>query len=116
MTIRYIHSVDTALVMAADNIAGYIQGLLDGAKPKHTAYALDRESRQTSLVHFLGKQSRMTGIVTAKAVTQPTHDRDDGQFLIFVRNVVMTAPAVMKPFHDRKRGQSQPCLLVPILD
>lgn len=55
VTSRYIHSVDTALVMAADNIAGYIQGLLDGATLKHTAYALDRESRKTSLAHFLGK-------------------------------------------------------------
>lgn len=47
VTSRYIHSVDTALVMAADNIAGYIQGLLDGAALKHTVYALDRESRKT---------------------------------------------------------------------
>ena len=30
MTSRYIHTVDTALIMAADSIAGYIQGLLDG--------------------------------------------------------------------------------------
>jgi len=55
LTSRYIHSVDSALVMAADNIAGYVQGLLDGVKLKHTAYALDRESRKTSLAHFLGR-------------------------------------------------------------
>lgn len=55
VTSRYIHSVDTALVMAADNIAGYIQDLLDGAALKHTTYALDRDSRKTSLAHFLGK-------------------------------------------------------------
>lgn len=30
MTSRYIHSVDTALIMAADTVAGYVQGLLDG--------------------------------------------------------------------------------------
>jgi len=28
VTSRYIHTVDTALIMAADSIAGYIQGLL----------------------------------------------------------------------------------------
>jgi hypothetical protein len=30
--------------MAADSIAGYIQGLLDGVAFTHTAYALDRAS------------------------------------------------------------------------
>ena len=29
ITSRYIHTVDTVLIMAADSIAGYIQGLLD---------------------------------------------------------------------------------------
>lgn len=55
VTSRYIHTVDTALVMAADNIAGYIQGLLDGVAFSHTSYALDRASRKASLAHFLGK-------------------------------------------------------------
>jgi len=54
MTSRYIHTIDTALVMAADDVAGYIQGLLDGLKLKHISYALDRESRKASLAHFLG--------------------------------------------------------------
>jgi hypothetical protein len=31
--------------MAADTIAGYIQGLLDGIEFKQIAYALDRNSR-----------------------------------------------------------------------
>jgi integrase len=55
ITSRYIHTVDTALIMAADNIAGYIQGLLDGVAFRHTTYALDRASRKASLAHFLGK-------------------------------------------------------------
>ena len=41
--------------MAADTIAGYIQGLLDGIEFKQTAYALDRDSRKTSLARFLQK-------------------------------------------------------------
>ncbi|WP_292189224.1 site-specific integrase [Mesorhizobium sp.] len=55
VTSRYIHTVDTALIMAADSIAGYIQGLLDGVAFTHTAYALDRGSRKAALAHFLGQ-------------------------------------------------------------
>ena len=58
VTSHYIHMVDTALIMAADSIAGYIQGLLDGVKFTHTAYALDRDSRKSALVHFLGERHR----------------------------------------------------------
>lgn len=63
VTSRYIHTVDTALIMAADNIAGYIQGLLDGTTFRHTSYALDRKSRKASLVNFLGR--------TSSAVNEP---------------------------------------------
>lgn len=56
-TSRYIHTVDTALIMAADSVAGYIQGLLDGIAFTHTAYALDRDSRRSALAHFLGQTS-----------------------------------------------------------
>lgn len=55
VTSNYIHTVDTALIMAADTIAGYIQGLLDGIEFKQTAYALDRDFRKTSLARFLQK-------------------------------------------------------------
>lgn len=34
-------------------IDGYIQGLLEGVKFKHTAYALDRDSRKAALARFL---------------------------------------------------------------
>ena len=46
-------SLDTALIMAADTISGYIQGLLDGVEFKQTAYALDRDSRKAALARFL---------------------------------------------------------------
>ena len=49
VTSRYIHTVDTALIMAADAVAGYIQGLLDGVRFKRSSYALDRESRQAAM-------------------------------------------------------------------
>jgi hypothetical protein len=50
---RDIHTLDTALIMAADTISGYIQGLLDGIEFKQTAYALDRDSRKAALARFL---------------------------------------------------------------
>ena len=43
--------------MAADTVAGYVQGLLDGKEFKQTAYALDRDSRKAALARFLLKAS-----------------------------------------------------------
>jgi len=57
VTSKYIHTLDTALIMAADTIAGYIDGLLDGKEFKQTAYSLDRDSRKTALARFLLKAS-----------------------------------------------------------
>jgi integrase len=57
VTSKYIHTLDTALIMAADTISGYIQGLLDGIEFKQTAYALDRDSRKAALAHFLKRAS-----------------------------------------------------------
>jgi integrase len=53
VTSKYIHTLDTALIMAADTISGYIQGLLDGKEFKQRAYARDRTSRKTALDRFL---------------------------------------------------------------
>jgi hypothetical protein len=55
VTSKYVHSLDTALIMAADTVSGYIQGLLDGIEFRHTAYAMDRSSRKTALSEFLHK-------------------------------------------------------------
>ena len=63
VTSKYIHALDTALVMAADTIAGYIQGLLDGIEYKQTAYALDHGSRRSTLLRFL-----VQAVGTAEAV------------------------------------------------
>lgn len=57
MTSKYIHMLDTALIMAADTISGYIQGLLDGIEFKQTAYALHQTSRRTALDQFLRRAS-----------------------------------------------------------
>jgi integrase len=55
VTSKYIHTLDAALIMAADTISGYIQGLLEGVEFKQTAYALDRDSRKAALARFLRK-------------------------------------------------------------
>lgn len=67
VTSKYIHTLDSALVMAADTIAGYIQGLLDGVEFKQTAYTLDRNSRRITLSQFLAraKGEREAGVETA---------------------------------------------------
>ena len=58
VTGKYIHTLDTALIMAADTVSGYIQGLLDGVEFKQTAYALDRDSRKAALARFLQQAAR----------------------------------------------------------
>lgn len=58
VTSKYIHTLDTALIMAADTISGYIQGLLDGVEFKQTAYALDRDSRKQALARFLNNAAK----------------------------------------------------------
>jgi len=60
VTSKYIHTLDTAPIMAADTISGYVQGLLDGIEFIQTAYALDRDSRKAALARFL-KRASATG-------------------------------------------------------
>jgi integrase len=66
VTSKYIHTLDTALIMAADTISGYIQGLLEGVEFKQTAYALDRDSRRAALDRFL-----------TKAVAEPSSETEE---------------------------------------
>jgi integrase len=53
MTSKYVHTMDSALIAAADAIAGYIQGLLNGLEFKRTGFANDRVSRRSTLDQFL---------------------------------------------------------------
>jgi integrase len=63
ITSRYVHTLDAALVMAADTVSGYIHALLDGAVLTHTHYALDRSSRKAALARFLAPPSDKSGQV-----------------------------------------------------
>lgn len=67
VTSRYIHAIDTALVMAADTISGYINGLLNGVQFKRTSYALDRASREATLARLF----------TELPVERPVNDIQD---------------------------------------
>lgn len=67
ITSRYIHTVDTALVMAADGIAGYINGLLDNIKVKRKTYALDRASRLATLQDLFENQAQETSDVARQS-------------------------------------------------
>ena len=49
VTGHYIDTVDSLLVMAADTLARYIQGLLNGKRFRRTTYALDRALREAAL-------------------------------------------------------------------
>lgn len=53
ITSRYIHTLDAALVVAADTVSGYIQALMDGVKLVRHSYPLDRASRKAALTRFL---------------------------------------------------------------
>jgi integrase len=56
MTSKYIHTMDGALIMAADTVSSYIDALLKGVEFKQTIYAFDRKSRRKAALRFLQQQ------------------------------------------------------------
>src|SRR3546814_11989741 len=53
ITSRYVHTLDSALIIASDTVSGYIQALTEGAELSFTHSALDRSSRKAALARFL---------------------------------------------------------------
>ncbi len=53
VTSRYVHTLDSTLIMAADTVAGYLKALLDGVEFRRNTYTLDRESRRSAIEHML---------------------------------------------------------------
>lgn len=49
VTSRYVHTLDTTLIMAADTVAGYVRALLEGAKFQRNSYTFDRGARQHAI-------------------------------------------------------------------
>lgn len=71
ITGRYIHTVDSLLVMAADTVAGHIQGMLDGKKFKRMAYALERTAREVALVELFAQSLESEISEREPEMTQP---------------------------------------------
>ncbi|KPP88856.1 MAG: Site-specific recombinase XerD [Rhodobacteraceae bacterium HLUCCA08] len=53
VTSRYVHTLDSTLIMAADTVAGYLKALLEGVEFRRNTYTLDRESRKSAIEHML---------------------------------------------------------------
>tara|TARA_R110000824_G_scaffold24090_5_gene85403 strand:- start:23988 stop:25310 length:1323 start_codon:yes stop_codon:yes gene_type:complete len=60
VTSKYVHTLDSTLIMAADTVAGYVKALLEGAEFRRNTYTLDRQSRQSAIEQML-IESRPTG-------------------------------------------------------
>jgi integrase len=60
VTSKYVHTLDSTLIMAADTVAGYVKALLEGAEFRRNTYTLDRQSRQIAIEQMLS-DSRPTG-------------------------------------------------------
>ncbi len=55
VTSRYVHVVDTALVLAADTVSGFIHALMEGAVFRRVPSALDRSTREAAISRLLAK-------------------------------------------------------------
>ncbi|MEH6759339.1 MAG: tyrosine-type recombinase/integrase [Parasphingorhabdus sp.] len=53
VTSKYVHTLDSTLIMAADTVSGYVNALLDGAEFRRNTYTLDRQSRKASIDQML---------------------------------------------------------------
>ena len=53
VTRRYVHVVDTALVLAADTVSGFIDALMSGVVFKRAPSALDRKAREAAISRLL---------------------------------------------------------------
>lgn len=59
VTSKYVHTLDSTLIMAADTVSGYVKALLDGVEFRRNTYTLDRQSRKSAIDQIL-TESRPT--------------------------------------------------------
>lgn len=59
VTSKYVHTLDSTLIMAADTVSGYLKALLEGGEFRRNTYTLDRHSRQSAINQMLA-ESRPT--------------------------------------------------------
>jgi hypothetical protein len=67
MTSKYVRTLYPTLVMAADTIAGYIKGLLNGEEYSRTTYALDHATRREALSLLLNDFAKQSSPQTRSA-------------------------------------------------
>jgi integrase len=53
VTSKYVHTLDSTLIMAADTVSGYVRALLEGVEFRRNTYTLDRQSRQSAIDQML---------------------------------------------------------------
>ncbi|MEZ5946209.1 MAG: integrase arm-type DNA-binding domain-containing protein [Hyphomonas sp.] len=53
VTSKYVHTLDSTLIMAADTVSGYVKALLEGVEFRRNTYTLDRQSRQSAIDDML---------------------------------------------------------------
>lgn len=53
VTSKYVHTLDSTLIMAADTVSGYVKALLEGIEFRRNTYTLDRQSRQSAIDQML---------------------------------------------------------------
>lgn len=53
VTSKYVHTLDSTLIMAADTVSGYVKALLEGVEFRRNTYTLDRQSRKSAIDQML---------------------------------------------------------------
>lgn len=53
VTSKYVHTLDSTLIMAADTVSGYVKALLEGVEFRRNTYTLDRQSRKIAIDQML---------------------------------------------------------------
>jgi integrase len=55
VTSKYVHTLDSTLVMAADTVSGYVKALLAGIEFRRNTYTLDRQTRRSAIDEMLSE-------------------------------------------------------------
>lgn len=62
VTSKYVHTLDSTLIMAADTVSGYVKALLDGVEFRRNTYTLDRKTRRSAIDDMLIEARPMTAV------------------------------------------------------
>ena len=55
VTSKYVHTLDSTLIMAADTVSGYVKALLEGVEFRRNTYTLDRQTRRGAIEQMLSE-------------------------------------------------------------